>query len=984
MLSILLILVSTLVMAEEPAPDRRAQLCTEIQNFFRSTPQPNWELLLDYVQGRNRSLTGVLPPRGRSPSMYRRMLRDKNSPTFQDTCLSLLPAEGPQMSVGGATVNLVTTGSATRGEILRMYKDIRPVSARGSLSGDYCTEYNDCRAMQAQDVEQQGRALCLISQSASGSSPTSSSPSVSRAGTQMSGQCQCLIDLQRAQCRRVDEAETLQNLRTAVLRNVGQNFLNLYAQLREDTQYYQTRATRVPSMNVPAFNCSEFQGFQNKVRSKCGSNADTEQRMQTILNSFTNLQEGSAASMFAQTNNQILRQSGPHGILRSTVDYSRNAFTMRPEMRAIERMVQDCLKGNDFFEVRGWDREVINRQDGDPPPIPLEKVAAYLKKKAFESPQAFIERYVKRESLGDNYQAFIDYITTPSNRDDESAGSNIFLGKMTQLVDGHPGFDMLLSNDDFARSIPSKNIGDNLRAWLESPESGIDRRFRDRCSKIQDDFADLVCSTDRQLQDQIGTNELREIVTDNSDLGEDFDLQSVDRLRCENRGQMATQSAGIFAHLRKVAANSDYYDRFTATNPSSVMTAVSDAIETNDPEYAANMRRGIANSGGSIPLYNASSDPGAASFFNEFPEFSSGAEGRTQARTLRETSSSEKSVEDSKLPNPNDPASLQKQNQAASLASLPLILPSAATATAAAGNESEAKKALRESLAKGDQQESVNRLVSNLDDDAAGELARLRQELSQSQQNRISELNSRADRLQRQLRDSEQERNRLQDQADSSARNQAAAALNRGPASVPLRDSFDAAPVRGNAQRGVTPQNQQQQNLSQQAGPASVSGSTGDVSSGARLSPGRSASGSGNAITVARYEPLSAGGPVTVEAQSSSSGNGGSSQEDLNRNIRKYLEQSNLDLETLIQIKESGMLYRYRVNERGQSVQREMLVSYSNLDEQLRQLIDQKILSSRATPAQIERISSDIRLRKRNYSYETLRAIIVGSANGTL
>ncbi len=202
----------------------------------------------------------------------------------------------------------------------------------------------------------------------------------------------------------------------------------------------------------------------------------------------------------------------------------------------------------------------------------------------------------------------------------------------------------------------------------------------------------------------------------------------------------------------------------------------------------------------------------------------------------------------------------------------------------------------------------------------------------------------------------------------------------RGPASVPGIDRGVVNPSRNQIQpSGQVQAGQPQDNANGTTSGAALGPANPGSASLARAG-GTSSNIRAGGIVVARYAPAASGGPVTVDLPAVSAVNGDVPAEDMNRNIIRYLETNTLDLRTLIQIKESGMLFRYRVNER----EREVLLSYANLPADIKNIIDQRIISARATPDEINRISNDIKLRRRNYSYETLRAIIVSSANGTL
>lgn len=945
------------VLAEE-ATDPRAQLCTVAENFFRSTSSPTPESMRSYLRGINPAFMDLFTKRP-LPAMFRTLSQAQASGQFSQKCEDVLPPTSVRRSQGqGFSIQASRTSADAPPSVLAIKRMSQPVDEQEIPSDvDYCNP-NFCSLS---DVEAQGNALCGIAQAVT---PV---PSQAR----QNPQCTCL----QSKCLRFDAPQAIQDVRSAVLRSYGRRFLNNFAQLREDVIFYEGRIRQLPG---DQFRCTDFAGFESKVNRQCGNQPGSQERMQEVLNAFYNLSPGTASSMFSQTNDQI-RRPGADGYTRAFIDYNRQLLTLNPAIRAVEKMVQDCLVGSSVFRNGEWVRERVTLENSSLSPQPFQKMAQLMRRKAFEDPALFLRTYFGQTN-DIRFREFREYLNNPANRDSDASTPNIFEVKLLELMNGHPGFDVLLSNETFAKRINARDIQGpgGIRGWLESPNSKWPENLQERCGNFQKNFADLVCASDEDLVRQLGRTELQQIVSDESN-DPNMNSTMIDRLRCQLSGNLEGMTGGIFRRLRESTPDSDYFRRMMSPVDNSTGSVIADNVNRDPEGYFRSLREGAAVGSGSVKAYDPTGDEIATALFTEHPEIrvssltndvadNSGGSGSYKEAEKR-------SLQDGGRTQNPDTSSPQRQGTSP-VATTPIIYPSSQSPT----SESEAKKSLRDSLAQGAQRDTVNRMVSNLDDDTAGELARLREEVARSKSERIDEMSSRADQLSRQIRNLEQEQSRLQALREDSRNTDAN--VSRRPASVDREDSTPT-PVRNVPLRNPQTQNPQaNQNGNTSAGSANLDAPSASASSAARLGPGGSTVRAGG-ITVSRYEPAVNGGPVTVDAQSSP-GNSGSSPEELSTNIRRYLEQNNLDLRTLIQIKESGVVYRYRVTEGGQSVEREMLISYDTLSPEIRNLIDQKIERSRATPAQIESISQDIRIRKRNYSYETLRAIIIGSANGTL
>lgn len=271
-------------------------------------------------------------------------------------------------------------------------------------------------------------------------------------------------------------------------------------------------------------------------------------------------------------------------------------------------------------------------------------------------------------------------------------------------------------------------------------------------------------------------------------------------------------------------------------------------------------------------------------------------------------------------------------------------------------------KEMREFLADDAAKESVNKLVSDSSDDVMNELIRLKDETEKNKL-RILELSSNNEKLK--LQAAEATLNRLQKER---------AALNPGepvvpePAELTKKDkSFQPTGVRENS-RKVSSTTQSE---------------SGTANAGSAQGAQVSASGQGTLGSLNRallasssLRGLEGSDRVVVSSASTRPASLEIKSQDVGLDLLNYISSSDADIQTLIQLKTSGIMYKYKVVENGEVVEKEMLIDYQNLNEDVKTLIDKKISQSKGRNKEIARLDKEIKDLKRVYSYSALKIIL--------
>ncbi len=244
------------------------------------------------------------------------------------------------------------------------------------------------------------------------------------------------------------------------------------------------------------------------------------------------------------------------------------------------------------------------------------------------------------------------------------------------------------------------------------------------------------------------------------------------------------------------------------------------------------------------------------------------------------------------------------------------------------------REALRDYVANKDSTGESVRAVDGMDDETVQELNRLRGEKQALLEQNLKEGNARLEDMRKRL-------------AEVTER------TNRTPASTPVvsesddeaiseDDSDPAASARNprapEVRPGAASQIAANQNL-RSAGGASTGGTSGagpinpSVNADTKLSSSTAGNqGSSNAA-------LQVAGSLTISGVKT----GVPQQQELNQEVQKFLESSDLNASAIQDIKTKGIKIRYSVMENNQLVQKEVLVKYENLDLQTRNAIDLKL-----------------------------------------
>lgn len=100
-------------------------------------------------------------------------------------------------------------------------------------------------------------------------------------------------------------------------------------------------------------------------------------------------------------------------------------------------------------------------------------------------------------------------------------------------------------------------------------------------------------------------------------------------------------------------------------------------------------------------------------------------------------------------------------------------------------------------------------------------------------------------------------------------------------------------------------------------------------------------------------------------------------QKDVGDELLKYIENNSLDSQTLLNIRGSDIVYRYKMIENGVSVEKEVVVDYKSLHPDVKKKIDDRLISQGVDLKTLDQIDNRISEMKRKHTYHFLRSIIM-------
>jgi hypothetical protein len=812
-----------------------------------------------------------------------------------------------------------------------------------------------------------------------------------------------------------DESDQINH---AIIRASGKKFLNDFAQFYEDIRFYESSNPLVLKSDAKTaidskVLCNDPKAFKKKIDDKCSANGTADgkdNRISEILGAYgddfsrsTNDFAASFAGMVQDIENVSVIPESSNGskdkkgamVNRETFEGVRFGFSESlGEVSAVDEMTAIIVKDKDFKSQ--LDLYIANNGN------PISPLAAIEKLLSQNGNSSTIRKILRRVDGKKNTVVVRRLKKALDSGNFDKVRSEIFKKGLTY----HPGLKNLLL-DPILFNKASQNVGFKQESILRSVEKNKDfiSHFNQRCDSLQNKLADAVCVKSSELKSKVNKQEMIKILTKdkvlNSSKGQNSEAINL-TLCAMTYNQVAPDSAFGGLLPSEQFSISDYQDRKENESPKDQNNLFSNfaktkAQNTTLSEQLNNIAASVSYGRVSSGQMNSSSDsddlaqfptsPGPHNFDVQAGRDSlsngklAGAVNSNMTSAVQKGESYAQSQSDDISEQIPKTIPVNNVTQASPQYVNNFTTPMAKTAEVKElpSNEEQVspiREELKNSI-KGKDQKKIDGFINNISDADAQELSRYR---AQSKKEREAITDSRLEQerlktleLKAQYEELEKKLELLKKEKPSIADNNSSSGSSNSGGYQETNQEQDEGFSNFGSKTNTT--NFQAAGGSTSGNPSAIGGNTQasgqfrDPSSNSNAANGRDLGGK-----------VGDGMSLVIKSQA---GNGQATAEDPSSELITYLTKNETDSKTLRDLKESGLIYTYEVNENGATVEKKKMIKYTELSAEAKALVDKKI------SILVEKESSDLERQisslKRTYSIQALKLeILTSNQSGSL
>ncbi len=789
-----------------------------------------------------------------------------------------------------------------------------------------------------------------------------------------------------------------------IIKAAGEKFINDYAKFYEDMRFYDQKSWALKEKGQdkadpvdPNVLCVEPKIFMTSIATTCSANGttkDQEARTTELLSSLGNHFNGSEKEFSNSFKDLItdidtipVNLAGskdlPPGEPRTAKVSRRDFETSRvresremPDVAVVDQLISIVIQDKDL-------KAKLDAAINDPikPLSPFEAM-----KQMFST--GGIETATLKKTLGK---------VTPYDRNKvvlkpllDNLGKDSFNAKSAEMfrtaVAYHPGLkNILLNKDLFNKVSASAGPKDKGVLWKAERNETFKSLFHDRCQNLKEQLAQAVCTKTADLKNKADKNDLIPLLQKNNLLyPSDADSQNVVNLAlCSMRGGATSSRPGSSAFTGLAAkgpfSSSDYKIRKEpkGKNQKDMFSKYADKMGS-DKDFQEEQRK-LAQEDSYLNLSTGQIDK---QIFRQFRASDDSAfdfgdielrGSRIKSGSAAESANFNVNPTTEKTPSTNTKSvsfePIAEQFTGASIVpniptSAPMILPPSAAKTPEPKESSNkevenspVKQELKNSFPQSDEKK-VDSLISNLNDEDAKDFLRWKKQQKkekddvsnmelEQQKKKTLELQSNYEALEKKLDNLTKSKSSTDSQSTSiSSSDFGKDYKGQGVGKISEKTNLaDFQATSGAASGSPTPTN----------GAPSLGGSLKGSSSGS------------NAVSNQAPESKS---KITLMITSQQP-TGVNRPEDPSQELIAFLAKNEPDFKTLHELKDSGMIFTYVVNENGIPVPKSKVIKYSELSEDAKKLVDQKIL--RLENKEAIKLKEQILISRSAYSYQALK-----------
>ena len=506
-------------------------------------------------------------------------------------------------------------------------------------------------------------------------------------------------------------------------------------------------------------------------------------------------------------------------------------------------------------------------------------------------------------------------------------------------LEQYPGFKAIFKDPDLFRKITDMKGSRSLIEKLEGNPSLLGNYYENNCEKIKEQFVQSVCAPENGLIQKISPDDLNKYLTFTK---KDVDSTLKDTILC----RMINSRAKGDQFIKLIDPNtninlSDYLDR--KSKPDQKRTS-----------GYANFIKSIDNGNSAVTKYiERISSIGEKERISS-PEIASLANIPKAAITPSSALGKQSTVLSDK--NEENILSKSQSSNVNAMAANTYITPSASLSSPSSIKKTmkNNKALLRDFLADESNKAEVEKLLSNTSDEDLKELLRLKDEIAKDKE-RMNELVRETERMK--VKNLEQNLESLEKEINTPVK----------VASQSADNSYEAPVFQGGSLSGSmvsktgTMDNRDASHFSESTtGQATTS--KGSSSSAAQITRSPASRADLGAVKETSR------GAIIIESKMVRVNDKEFGQEDLSKEVISYVTQTDLDVQTLKRLKETGVVLKFKVLKDGVEIQQEMKVQYSSLTAEAKSILDKKIANQEK--------SQEYQRVKRAHSFAALKLIL--------
>lgn len=723
----------------------------------------------------------------------------------------------------------------------------------------------------------------------------------------------------------------------------GKKIINAFAANLEDINFYKTNNVQAIGGDQMAndLQCTDAADFKSVIMEKCNKNkinADVIRgRTESLLGAFGDFKNAKTIEeKFKQLQEEVLNAKldpsklvpgGPQSYSRREYDKTRfGIYQKRDEVKFMSEITDAVMDDPELSKIIDTEME-----SGKRPGHAIFKLVS-------DESNLKVRNILSRIASKHHNQGFYKNLSVVLKTENTEDLHNFMMGTYDLAADMHPGLKAIFRSPELFKKTHAqmeKRNGHDLIAELDRDPELLKTFFAKRCEGIKTQFSEALCYPNNNLIELANKEDLNKLL---SSVSEQISPVMKDALLCrmqdndKDNGSIFTRLAFNMGDKLMMA---DYFKR---------KANVKDGPSSRFEIFAQ------AFTGGG----------NASQFLNDMAEYRSDLR-----KPSAEFTTIDQALANKKFEELNQPAQIQPLEKIADQPQVNQSFTNNYTASSTATvstdkdlpvppkEQKDPRSMLRDFLADEENKSDVEKHLSNLSSKDQEELARLKEELAQDKE-KILALLQESERLKLKGYEeklSEAEAKLIQPQSTSKT---AAARKNSNDSDNEEDQESATSQTQFSASSGAPAVNEVKTSSSGSSSSSSVPsngrGSAGVQRSLASLNSSL-ASATNNGVT-----PSAAGisGKGEIIIQSSGS-------EDVSKEVISFVQKNEPDVETLKQLKSSGMTFKYKVIQDGVQVEKEIKVNYASLSKEAKQFLDQKIAVKEA---------------KRNYSYNTLRLML--------